>query len=135
MNLSLRKPQAVTGSKKRKLDDKEECIVAKVGIRTEHFLDFLDIVIDVLDKNNMQGKILFMDNAKIHHAILVQQAVEKRGYRILCLPAYSPFLNPIQLFWSKLKTGVRCELLTKDDTLIPRIIESAKQVSAKDCRG
>ena len=90
---------------------------------------------DVLDKNNMQGKILFIDNTKTHHAILVQQAVEKRGYRILYLPAYSPFLNPIELFWSKLKAGVRRELLTKDDTLTPRIIESAKQVSAKDCRG
>ena len=33
MNLSLRKPQAVTRSKKQKLDNKEERIVAKVGIR------------------------------------------------------------------------------------------------------
>ena len=90
MNLSLRKPQAVTGSK-QKLDDKEEHIAAKVATRTEHFLDFLDIVMNVLDKNNMQGKILFIDNTKTHHAILVQQAVEKRGYRILYLPAYSPF--------------------------------------------
>ena len=135
VNLSLRRPQAVTGSKKRKLDAKEERIVAKVGTRTEHFLDFLEIVMDVLGKNNMHGKILIMDNAKIHHTILVQKAVEKRGYRILYLPAYSPFLNPIELFWSKLKAGIRRELLTKDDTLTPHIIESTKLVSAKDCRG
>ena len=135
VNLSLRRPQAVTGSKKWKLDDKEDQIVAKVGTRTEHFLDFLEIVMDMLDKNNMYGKILIMDDAKIHHAILVQKAVEKRGYRILYLLAYSLFLNPTELFWSKLKAGVWHELLTKDDTLTPRIIEFAKLVSAKDCRG
>ena len=49
-----------------------------------------------------------------------------RGFEILYLPVYSLFLNGIELFWSKLKAGVRRELLTKDSSLTSRIIESAK---------
>ena len=116
VNLSLRSPQAIVGSKKRKLDGREERIVANIGIRTQHFLNFLDLVMDALDKNNLYGKTLIMDNARIHHANFVRQAAKDRGYKILDLSAYSPFLNPIELCWSNLKSGVRRDLLTKDVT-------------------
>ena len=45
---------------------------------------------------------------------------------ILYFP-HSLFLKPIELFWSKLKAGIRCELLTNDATLTPLIIESANR--------
>lgn len=69
----------------------------------------------------------------IHHAQLGDQAVEGRGFKTLYLPAYSPFPNLIELFWPKVKAGVRRELLTKDDSLTPRTIVSAKHVTAKSC--
>lgn len=55
--------------------------------------------------------------------------------QMLHLPPYSPFLNPIEFCWSKLKAGVAREILTKDDTLTPRIISSAQSVTASDCEG
>lgn len=135
VNLSLRKPQAVSTSKKRKIQNGEERITGKVGTRATHFIDFLHIVMDVLTKNDMPGRILVMDNASIHHTKEVTEAVETRGFKVLHLPPYSPFLNPIEFFWSKLKAGVARELLTKDSTLTPRIISSAQNVTTNDCEG
>ena len=68
-----------------------------------------------------------MDNASIHHANVVRQVVENREFQIFYLPAYLLFLKRIELFWSKLKAGVRGELLTNDATLTPLIIESANR--------
>jgi transposase len=64
-------------------------------------------VMDVLDRNNMKGHYLVMDNAPIHTPFKVRELIESRGYRCLYLPSYSPFLNPIEEFWSKVKAGVR----------------------------
>ena len=84
----------------------------------------------VLKENGMCGRTLIMDNATIHKTPEVKQ-----GFEILYLPPYSPFLKPIEEFWSKLKAGVKRNLLTTDDTLLPRIIDSAGQVSGQDCQG
>ena len=89
----------------------------------------------VLKENGMDGRTLVMDNAAIHKTQEVQEAVSKQGFEIMYLPPYSPFLNPIEEFWSKLKAGVKRNLLTTDDTLLPRIIDSANQVTAQDCQG
>lgn len=52
----------------------------------------------------------------------------------VCSP-YSPFLNPIEGFWSKLKADVECEILTKADSLTLCIIASVHQVTANACKG
>ena len=107
VNLSLQRPQLVTGSKKkRKLENGEERTIAKVGTRTQHFIDFIEIVMNILDKNNMTGKTLVMDNVRIHHSKAVKEFIESKGLKVLYLPPYLPFLNLIELFWSKLKAGV-----------------------------
>ena len=135
VNLSLRRPQAVVGSKKRKLRSGEEKVVGKIGTRAEHYIEFLEVLMGVLKENGMDGRTLVMDNAAIHKTQEVQEAVSKQGFEIMYLPPYSPFLNPIEEFWSKLKAGVKRNLLTTDDTLLPRIIDSANQVTAQDCQG
>jgi transposase len=63
---------------------------------------------DVLDRNNMKGHYLLMNNAPINTPVKVREIVESRGYQCLYLPAYSPFLNPIEGFgeskgWCKAK--------------------------------
>jgi transposase len=57
----------------------------------------------VLDRNDMKGHYLVMDNAAIHTPVKVRALVESRGYTHLYLSSYSPFLNPIEEFWSKVK--------------------------------
>jgi transposase len=60
---------------------------------------------DVLDRNNMNGHYLVMDNAPIHTPAAVRASVGSRGYKCLYLPPYSPFLNPIEECWAKVKAG------------------------------
>ena len=98
VDLSLRKPQAVTTSKKRKLQDGEERLVNKVGTRTHHFCQFMETVMGVPEKNDTCGLIFMMDNVSIHHSSIVKDTVENRGAHKLYLPPYSPVLNPIEEF-------------------------------------
>ena len=83
----------------------------------------------------MLGKTLIMDNASIHHVKNVKSTLEYCGFKIFHLPPYRPFLNPIEEFWSKLKADVKRELLTKDDTLAPRITNSAHLFTSSECQG
>jgi hypothetical protein len=60
-------PQAVSTSKKRKVIEISFNVVkGRIGTRTQHYLVYFSNVMDVLDKNNMKGQYLVMDNAPIH---------------------------------------------------------------------
>jgi len=144
IDLSLKRPQAqvkkVASSKKRKLENEEAeqkttKVVSRVGTRTEHFLHFLSGLLDELDRHEMNGRYIVMDNAPIHKSPEVANLIESRGYKAAYLPPYSPFLNPIEEFWSKVKAGIKRDTLTVTSNLSDRIIESAKKVTVSDCEG
>lgn len=44
-----------------------------------------------------------MNNAHIHKSEEVAFWAEERGLKILFMPLHSPFLDPIEKFWPKLK--------------------------------
>ena len=90
---------------------------------------------DVLDKNNLRGFYIVMDNAPIHKPHKFRECIEKRGYKCVYLPPYSPFLNPIKEFWSKVKFGVKRAPFDTGDTLTLRIMESCSKVTQEDCIG
>jgi len=92
-------------------------------------LAYISNVMDVLDRNNMKWHYLVMKNAPIHTPVRVRVLVESRGYQCVYLPPYSPFLNPIEEFCSKVKAGVRRNALTVDDRLSYRICESVQMVT------
>jgi transposase len=129
VNLTMRSPKLVTCATKT-----GSKIVKRPGTKAEDFLEFVKSVIDVLDANGMHGRCLIMDNALIYTAETVE-AIVSRGYEPMFLPPYSPFLNPIEEFWSKLKAGVRRNKLDKEDSLSPRILESAKHITPQYCQG
>lgn len=148
IDLTLRKPTPVTkkstkGKKKRKRnnDSAEEAVEAveevngRVGTRAIHFLEFLDGVLTSLDQNGMAGRYIVMDNATIHKTDEIRNYIQERGYKAAYLPPYSPFLNPIEEFWAKVKTGVRRDCLTVKGNLSERITEAAKLVTIEDCQG
>jgi transposase len=70
-----------------------------------------------------------VDNAPIHTPLTVYQLVERREHKCLYLLPYSPFLNPFEKSWSKVKAGVRRNVLTADDRLSDRICESVQLVT------
>ncbi|KAG2224141.1 hypothetical protein INT45_000156 [Circinella minor] len=109
INVCLRKPQAALSSKKRKRYDGSTVLNGRIGTRTGHFIEYLDNVMDIVDENNVKCRYLVMDNAPIHTNKSISHLVEQRGYKSIYLPKHSPFLNPIEEFWSKVKMG-KCEI-------------------------
>lgn len=135
IDITVRKPQATSDRKKRKINGKSENIIGHIGTRMEHYLQYLSNVMDTLDKNKMKGYYIVMDNAPINMPIFVSNLVEKRRCKSLFLPPYSPFLSPIREFQSKIKAGVRRTPLRVDDNLTDRIHKSVTRVRKSDCDG
>ncbi len=71
----------------------------------ETFLQFLK---NVLVQYPTGKIVLILDNARIHHAKLIQPFLEKRKDRLtlMFLPPYSPKLNMIEELWGWLKQSV-----------------------------
>ena len=53
------------------------------------------------------GDVVVMDNLGSHKSKAVRQAIRKAGAKLLFLPKYSPDMNPIEQFFSKLKHRLR----------------------------
>jgi putative transposase len=69
------------------------------------FLKFLE---NLLSKNTNGKTIVILDNARIHHAKLLQSFLEENEDRLqlMFLPPYSPNLNLIEGLWKWLKEKV-----------------------------
>lgn len=131
----MKKPEAASTSEKRKLDEKEaKNVNGRIGMRAEHYLSYISNVMDVLDKHDMKDHCVVMDNAPIHTPAAVRSLIESRGYKCLYLSPYSPVLNPIEEFWSKVKVGARRNALEVDDRLTYRICDSVNKVTRSDCQ-
>lgn len=71
----------------------------------KEFLSFLE---QIVVKYQGERIIMILDNAKIHHAILIQPFLEqyKAILTLVYLPPYSPKLNLIEGLWGWLKESV-----------------------------
>ena len=58
------------------------------------------------------GQVVILDNASFHKSEESKRLIEKAGCKILFLPAYSPDLNPIEIFWANFKKMVQVSLET-----------------------
>jgi transposase len=68
---------------------------------------FLAYVEQVLAPTLRRGDIVIMDNVSVHKVAGVREAIEACGAALRYLPPYSPDLNPIEKFFSKLKSILR----------------------------
>ncbi|CEP17968.1 hypothetical protein [Parasitella parasitica] len=99
-------------TKKRKADvlEKSKSKPLKKGTTAYHIVKFIKAVMDVLDKHNKKGMFIGTDNCRIQHSAFVVDAINKRGYKPIFMPPYSPFLNPIEERWAKIKSNTVCVL-------------------------
>lgn len=74
------------------------------------------------------GRVLVLDNARIHHGGQIEKIVQEAGCSLLYLPPYSPDLNPIELVWSWIKGRVRTLGPRDDGERELAIDNSAKQL-------
>lgn len=134
-NLSLRtlpvskKRPRITGKRNRPLEPEESR-----GTNSDHFAAFLNSLMDTLDKLDKKGMYLVMDNAPIHKTEYIHALVKGRGYVPVFLPPYSPFLNPIEEFWSQMKRIFRRQQLEKNETNETRLRDAGEGVEIKAVR-
>jgi len=53
------------------------------------------------------GAVVIMDNLSAHKRASITTMIESVGAKIICLSPYSPDFNPIELWWSQLKSFLR----------------------------
>jgi transposase len=74
-------------------------------LKAQEFIKFLEMLLKEYPREKLH---IICDNAKAHHAKIVQKFVTERKERLelIFLPPYSPRLNPIERFWQFLRQEV-----------------------------
>ena len=99
------------------------------GVNGEIYKRFLNGLVDILGRN--QEFTLVMDNVRFHH--VDPEFRDSYPYDIVYLPRYSPFLNPCEEVFSKLKNCVWREgRINGTDDLISRMTDSCTRISPHD---
>jgi transposase len=96
---------------------------------------FRAYVKQVLGPTLSPGDIVVLDNLRAHKAVGVQQAVARRGARLLYLPPYSPDLSPIEPCWSKVKTALRTAKARTREALDRAITGTLVTITPSDAQG
>jgi transposase len=94
---------------------------------------FLAYVEQILAPTLKRGDTVIMDNVSVHKVTGVREAIEARGATLLYLPPYSPDLNPIEKFFSKLKAILRKAAARTLDSLWDVIASCLPDLSPTEC--
>jgi len=76
------------------------------SLKAEQFIHFLTYLLRLYHER--RKIIVVLDNARAHHAALVEEFLKTRGSKIelMFLPPYSPNLNVIERLWKKMRKEV-----------------------------
>ena len=96
---------------------------------------FLVFVREVLAPTLHEGDVVIWDNLGAHRSMVVRQAVEARGARLIFLPPYSPDMNPIERCWSKIKTALRAAKARTRNELDKALATAIQLVTKADIQG
>jgi transposase len=96
---------------------------------------FRAYVKQVLGPTLTPGAMVVMDNLRAHKAVGIQQAIARRGTRLLYLPPYSPDLSPIEPCWSKLKTALRTAKARTRAALDTALTGALVTITSSDAQG
>lgn len=80
----------------------------------------------------MKGHHLVMDNAPIHSSTDIEKYIHSRGHRYAYLPPYSSELNPIEQFWSVVKSNVKRNKFLEKESSMTRISEACDSLHFND---
>jgi transposase len=82
-----------------------------------------------------RGSVLAMDSLSARKAARACAAFLKAGIHILCLPPYSPDLNPTQMMWAKLKGILKEEKPRAQEALADAAGSALGPVTQADIEG
>jgi transposase len=94
---------------------------------------FLAYIKQVLAPTLRPGDIVIMDNLSSHKIAGVRETLTAAGATLLYLPPYSPDLNPIEQFFSKLKSQLRSAAERTVEGLWNRIGHLLNKISPLEC--
>lgn len=80
---------------------------------------FEDFIADLLlrcETYPQPKSVLVMDNASIHHSASLERLCAAAGVKLIFLAPYSPDLNPIELFFGRLKKFIQRHWIEHEDT-------------------
>lgn len=95
---------------------------------------FRTYIEQVLAPRLQPGQTVLMDNLKAHKVTGVREASEAAGATLRYLPRYSPDLSPLELCWSKVKTGLRARAARTPDALALAWTDTLASVTHSDAR-
>jgi transposase len=81
------------------------------------------------------GAVLIMDNLNAHKTSAVRALLDGSGFTYRYLPSCSPDLNPIELAWAKVKTGLRKVAARTVDGLHAALGPALDAITAEDAQG
>ena len=94
---------------------------------------FLTYIEQVLVPTLQPGDIVVMDNLGSHKGKAVRRALRAVGAKLFFLPKYSPDLNPIEMFFAKLKHWLRKAARRTPDAIYHAIAQILPDVSPSEC--
>ena len=100
-------------------------------INGESFLLYVEKVLAPTLKPN---DIVIMDNLGSHRSKAVRAAIRAVGARLFFLPKYSPDLNPIEMFFAKLKHWLRKAAKRSGEAIYNAISAILPDVSPNECQ-
>ena len=68
---------------------------------------FAGFIEKFLEPQLWSGAVVVMDNLPAHKLASIEPMIEAVGAKVICLSPYSPDFNPIELWWSQLKSFLR----------------------------
>jgi hypothetical protein len=80
---------------------------------TETF-SFFDEIINKLNEDGLNNMVFIMDNVAFHKSPLVAQKILNSDHTINFIPAYSPFLNPIENMFFEVKSEYKLQCLRSE---------------------
>ena len=96
--------------------------------------DFLRFIQAVLGPSLRPGKVVVMDNLRLHKNPAVLDYLGQRRCRVVFIPPYSPDTNPIELAFSKLKHLVRKAAATSLAALRSAFDRACEAITPRDAR-
>jgi transposase len=88
----------------------------------------------VLRPTMRKGDIFVLDNLTAHHASRIEEVAQECEAQVLWLAPYSPDFSPIELLWSKIKSGLRKAKARTIEELSRALNKGLELITTNDCR-
>ena len=89
-------------------------------------------LLEILGPHLQAGEIIILDNLAAHLSERAKSELEKKGCKLLFLPAYSPDMSPIELAFSKMKAHLRAVGARTKEALEKALEEALTLITAQD---